>query len=807
MAKLYPPKIDGILPAFAATSFLEVPLTTTTYKKNQYYYINDSQYILDDSNSITAGRKYFKEAVKITIPYQLNFSSTDVYDEISYVIKSATTNTEIKSGSVEPGSFNQEKKQYEINLILDKNDFNLGQYYKIQIAFSKENELGYYSNVGVAKYVNVPTIEIEHHNLRKITASFSDLLTHENVYSYEFQLCDEFDNIIETSGEKIHNNREDVDITKSQDHWEIQTTLQSEIKYKIKYKVITTGNYLTEAVLPELNYFETIAPQLGEAILLVENNFEEGYNKIYLEQFFTRGAKPICGNFMLLKASSIDNFEKWEYITDFQIYNWEYDVEPILNLYKDYLIEQGVFYRYAIQAYNDKGIYSTKMYNDNGPIYSDFEDMFLYDGYRQLKIRFNPKVSSFKPVLLENKLDTIGHRFPYFFRNGNTNYKEFAISGLISMLQDEHNEFISYNVETDDEIIYYQFKTELTAENYKKERDFKLEVLNWLTNGKEKVLKTPSEGNYIIRLLNTSLSPTDTFGRMLHTFQATAYEAAEYSLINLKTFNFINGSQVLVKRVAAQMKLSGATANILPKQNEVKIDQAVVYTLPNTEFTYVLNDNTSDTVISNGYGVADLTTLISSVGLKSIINNSKWNENSYITYSYLNQVQDTDSWYYIKRIVNQTPYENTIAGKGVQVSMKEQLNNETQIISSFPYLKISRRDCETIYQNGGNYYTDAGFRNLVNFQASKIYQISGTGYYLDGADISKAFTKSSGVFFIQFEESREDLDALLTEDMPDIIFRDNQDFCLGQGLIAHIICPKKTLELTSVTNGNYSYAI
>jgi hypothetical protein len=31
-------------------------------------------------------------------------------------------------------------------------------------------------------------------------------------------------------------------------------------------------------------------------------------------------------------------------------------------------------------------------------VVADFEDMFLYDGERQLKIKFNPTVSSFKMV-------------------------------------------------------------------------------------------------------------------------------------------------------------------------------------------------------------------------------------------------------------------------------------------------------------------------------------------------------------------------------------------------------------------------
>ena len=77
--------------------------------------------------------------------------------------------------------------------------------------------------------------------------------------------------------------------------------------------------------------------------------------------------------------------------------------------------------------------------------------MFLFDGEKQLKIRFNPKVSSFKNYILETKVDTIGSKYPFFFRNGSVKYKEFPINGLISCLMDEEqlfmeNEFVSTNL-------------------------------------------------------------------------------------------------------------------------------------------------------------------------------------------------------------------------------------------------------------------------------------------------------------------------------------------------------------------------
>ncbi len=68
--------------------------------------------------------------------------------------------------------------------------------------------------------------------------------------------------------------------------------------------------------------------------------------------------------------------------------------------------------------------------------------MYLYDGERQLKIRFNPKMNSFKNDLQEQKIDTIGSKHPFIFRNGNVCYKEFPIAGLISFQSDNALFFI-----------------------------------------------------------------------------------------------------------------------------------------------------------------------------------------------------------------------------------------------------------------------------------------------------------------------------------------------------------------------------
>jgi hypothetical protein len=177
--------------------------------------------------------------------------------------------------------------------------------------------------------------------------------------------------------------------------------------------------------------------------------------------------------------------------------------------------------------------------------------MFLFDGKRQLKIKFNPKVSSFKDTILESKLDTIGGRYPFIFRNGRTKYKEFPISGLISYWMDNDTLFMPVeHLELEkepcrrgqtmaDAISVYS--TNLTGNNMAAEREFKLEVLNWLNDGQPKLFRSPAEGNYIVRLMNISLSPDDKLGRMLHTFNCNAYEISEYDLAKL---NFIGGDKV-----------------------------------------------------------------------------------------------------------------------------------------------------------------------------------------------------------------------------------------------------------------------
>jgi hypothetical protein len=131
------------------------------------------------------------------------------------------------------------------------------------------------------------------------------------------------------------------------------------------------------------------------------------------------------GSFIVSRAASNENYV-WNKIMSFSLQSQT----PTRFLWRDYTIEQGVSYKYSIQQYNDYGLYSERIISNT--VVADYEDMFLYDGSVQLKVRFNPQVNTFKTDILETKTDTIGSKYPFVFRNGTVCYKEFPISGLIS---------------------------------------------------------------------------------------------------------------------------------------------------------------------------------------------------------------------------------------------------------------------------------------------------------------------------------------------------------------------------------------
>lgn len=509
--KLYPPQIEGSLPAM--------------YKKE------NGQIILK-------------------VPFQLNraVSMKDITN-VAAVIKTVSTGV-TKDDGIMAFSFSNNMAEFH----LDPTKYIEKQHYKVQIAFVNNDTIGYYSSVSVIKYVPYPTVSIDFDN--NADKYFKPLWIGryessdpgEKIYSYCFTIYDGLE-VFDTSGELFHDSSNDISSCQTFNSWTTSKVPTPNKTYSIQYKVKTVSGLEVESPITEITFI--LSGDFNSTGDFAATLYaDDGY--VYLH--FNGDLKP--GKYLISKSSAKENFEdECEFIT--------FDVEKQTfncSIFCDYSIEQGVKYNYKLYELKDNGLmtkpattkfYLCKDYENRKEALAtqfltvDFEDAFLSDGERQLKIRYNPKVASFKSTILESKIDTLGGKYPTFFRNGNVEYKEFSISGLVSRHMDDNGKFM--RAAADSEIgrastpaaahIEYSPYTNLDGENFYLEREFKMEVMKWLMNGKPKLFRSPGEGNYIVRTMNTSFSPNDTLGRMLHTFNCTAYEIAEFNEKNLKAYN------------------------------------------------------------------------------------------------------------------------------------------------------------------------------------------------------------------------------------------------------------------------------
>ena len=530
MAKLYPPYLEGTIPAFYGNS--------------------------------------------ITVPFAMNRAvGKNEIRGFSLLIKSIQTGNQLGK-ELKAFKYDLENGTATFNLNSDLNPINclVGQSYKFQLAYiGNGGSIGYYSTVAIAKYTEPPTIEIKNlikHSLNKhiynYVGEYKTKDITEKMYSCRFKVYDQNKNIIADTGEIIHNSLNDevpkVEIDgrwySASEQFDLIQELDAGKNYYIQFLVKTIGLMELDTGLYQIVQGEPIPP-LREHTIVVDAslNYDNGYIDINMKHF---NNSLMIGKYVLSRASSKDNFKSWNEIMRFTL-----NRETKKEIWKDFTIEQGVQYKYAVFMVDKDNRYSTKSVSNI--VLADFEDMFLFDGDRQLKIRFDPNVSSFKNTILESKTDTIGGKHPYIFRNGHVNYKEFAVSGLLSHLTDTDGYFevaLAQTKYNDNTLAYGAglYNTQLNAENFAMERDFKLEALDWLTNGKPKLFRSPAEGNYIIRLTDVSLSPVDSLGRMLHNFSGTAYEIKEYTHKNLIETGLIKDNLLIGINKIIETKSTGGVS-------------------------------------------------------------------------------------------------------------------------------------------------------------------------------------------------------------------------------------------------------
>ena len=535
MAKLYPPYLEGTLPAFCLDVETGGGTLTIPFSHNKAV---DAR---NDVVGIAVKIKTVQNDVLLT-SFTTDTTSAGVY-----------TDNDNGSGQV---SFTVEN--FTIQDVIEWK-IAIGQYYKIQLAYLYKGtkEIGYYSTVGVIKCTSTPEVTIVNFNKNAVNNNVVEFVGQfkqkaggditEKVYSSKFEIFDLSNNLIVSSGDILHNVENNPNSYTSQDTMRFNRDLEFGKIYKIIYSVITTNGL-------EINSYPYLIQQQRSLLtelkgkLIASLNYDEGYIDISFKGYVDENGVEEIGNgsFLLSREDSI-NPGVWE-----ELYRFSFQYEsPTKTIFRDFTIEQGKTYTYSIQQYNINKKYSDR--KKSNQIYANFEDIFIYDGERQLKLRFNPQISSFKTQLAETRSETIGSKYPFFFRNARVGYKVFPVAGLISMQSDENEFFTSYssilktsfnedrhNSTLQKAITPEVYKhTDLKSDNYVSERLFKLKVLDWINNGKVKLFKSPSEGNYLVRFMDTSLSPENGLGRMLHNLNSTAYECAECNYNNMVRYNII----------------------------------------------------------------------------------------------------------------------------------------------------------------------------------------------------------------------------------------------------------------------------
>jgi len=70
------------------------------------------------------------------------------------------------------------------------------------------------------------------------------------------------------------------------------------------------------------------------------------------------------------------------------------------------------------------------------PVLLDCWDIFLSSKDKQLKIAFDPQITSFSTKIAESVVETIGSQYPFIRRNGKIKYRTFPLSGTITAFMD-----------------------------------------------------------------------------------------------------------------------------------------------------------------------------------------------------------------------------------------------------------------------------------------------------------------------------------------------------------------------------------
>ena len=514
-------------------------------------------------------------------------------------LKAATYPSGIKIAKLKEDSSIQNNYKYYVEIIptdLEKEEFELNQFYKVQLRFTSTSapaapssgtnlanwlstnmtNFSQWSTVCLIKGIEQPQISIhnfsENNNITLFSSTakvvgkmyFNDINEKEYLKNYKIQIY-KGKTLLTDSGD-IYTNQ----FNPNEFNYNLGIQMITGSNY-IMYFTFTTINGYTETKTYEFSIIEPKIDKLDVDISAITDN-QNGRIKITVTD---RNSNIFIGNLTIRRTSSESNFHKWE-----DVKNLVFKTNDSLNFtWYDYTAESGVWYKYCIQKRNNNGdrgaITSTVT-----PVMCEFEDIFLTRDDCQLKIQFNPSLNEFKYNVTESQQVTLGSKFPFIRRNGNNYYRSFLIGGLISSFSDTSNWYDPHYYDnkfhadeneikafTSKDIIYGNCKDYYDKYNSQNnineyqdriyERKFREKVYNFLYENNAKLFKSTTEGNILIKLINIDFQPIESLGRRLYSFTATAVEIDESTIANYDYYGVQTIGDIETENISYEYEILG----------------------------------------------------------------------------------------------------------------------------------------------------------------------------------------------------------------------------------------------------------
>lgn len=651
---LYPPIVATYMPAFIRTQSCKIYFSLSMY--NSYEDIKNVQVIISNQNTNISALKTstYPAGIKIT---NLNIDSSIDGDDKYYI-------------TISPND-------------LEGGVFELNQFYKVQLRFTSinaanitdsqkiaswlSNNEAYFSEwstVCLIKGIQQPSIYIK---------GFEDTSNNEETV-FTTQVVDFVGSLYYSANSNI-----EKEVLKSYsitlyNELDLETPLTesgiiytnqynpNEINYTFKYGLedgisyVAVLEYTTNNLYTETKTYKFTIMQYGidklNADIEASADQEEGRIKI---DIIAKDTEKFTGNLTIRRTSSESDFTIWE-----DVHTVTLTTGQELNYtWYDSTVQSGVWYRYCAQKRNSRG--------DRGiiieirhPVMVVLDDMFLTRHNCQLKLKFDPQVNSFRHTISESRTETLGGKYPFIRRNGNMNYRQFPISGLITHFCDENGLFTNkdkvYGTSRELFDSFNETNNITDYQDYIYERNFREKVMDFLYDNTVKLFRSTTEGNILVKLMDISLTPNQTLGRMIYSFSATAYEIDEANIDNYNKY----GIQ------------ETGTYNSYIQYSYDKLGQL--------QGTYSGSQQNLLTLIQEKYAQ------MANAGFKNVVNYLKWVKIEFESEPYL--IRDNGNGGIVPLTTNSgyTPDENTAVGYIMYI------NNEPVIVSKNGYYELKDED-------------------------------------------------------------------------------------------------------------------